>query len=484
MLADKSTNRRGFGSTQVKRWLCALISLATGFSLVACKDEGGTSSPESTKPPPILYVDDSATGAGNGLSWKDAYTSLSKAAGIQVSGQQIWVGEGSYRPSSSQRIPVLVMRAGVEVYGGFAGTETALDQRPVPPLPTVLSGDYFGDDGTKTPPPMGDNSKHVVVGASNARLDGFIVKSGFAYGSYVGDDLGGGMTIQKVSGLVVANVVFEANWSTYHGGGVYIGESHNGPSAVVMINVDVNNNVGYGTVNGAGMYIWGSSVVVRGGTFSGNTTTGNGGGLFVSGSNLTLASVTFRGNSADRGGGMFATMGSPILTNVAFHDNNAIIGGAMHNESYSTPILTNVSFLGNSASNSGGALANNNFSNTVLNNIAFFGNTDQFGISDSVDTINSQTTVNYSCTEQAFTGTGNVILTTNPFQPAVTGELFLDQLSTCVDGGSEVAANDVTYGFTSVGLPHWSKMTTDSAGALDTDDVTANDVDRGCHYHP
>ena len=41
--------------------------------------------------PTVLHVKASATGANNGTSWTDAYTSLQSALGAASSGQQIWV---------------------------------------------------------------------------------------------------------------------------------------------------------------------------------------------------------------------------------------------------------------------------------------------------------------------------------------------------------------------------------------------------------
>ncbi len=68
------------------------------------------------------YVDDDAATGGDGTTWSTAYDSLSTALTTVQSGDQIWVAAGTY-------VGNFTLALGVEVYGGFNGTETELAQR-------------------------------------------------------------------------------------------------------------------------------------------------------------------------------------------------------------------------------------------------------------------------------------------------------------------------------------------------------------------
>ncbi|MBI5296809.1 MAG: S-layer homology domain-containing protein [Chloroflexi bacterium] len=223
-------------------------------------------------------------------SWEDA-CELSYALPLAASGQEIWVKAGVYKPTGgTDRAATFQLKDGVAVYGGFAGTETARDQRGLAANVTILSGDIdnndINTDGNNVNETYadisGNNSYHVVRGASGATLDGFIVTGGKANGA-LPDNLGGGMFNWPDSNPIITNVTFIGN-SALTGGGM------------------ANN--------------WYSSP--------------------------TLTNVTFSGNSAIYGGGMANDTSSPTLTNVTFSGNaGTTAGGGMSNQA-SSPTLKNV----------------------------------------------------------------------------------------------------------------------------------------------
>jgi len=129
-----------------------------------------------------IYVKHNASGANNGTSWADAYTDLQTAITNAVSGDHIWVAAGTYKPTATaSRDIYFEIPNGVELYGGFAGTETDTSQRTDYGAgganETILSGDIgTQDDNT-------DNSYHVVYiddASSTIKLNGLTISHGCA----------------------------------------------------------------------------------------------------------------------------------------------------------------------------------------------------------------------------------------------------------------------------------------------------------------
>lgn len=243
----------------------------------------------------VIYVDaDATSGANDGSSWVDAFTDLQDAPAAATSGDEIWVAEGTYRPTTgTDRTISFQLVEGVAFYGGFSGTETSRGERDWTVYGTTLSGD-IGAAGNKS-----DNSYHVVVAASNATLDGFTVSAGNADGSSP-DDRGGGMYSSGAGGLAVVDCEFSGNTAGY-GGGTY-GVSPAGCSFS-------NNTAG----RGGGMY--GGSATDC--TFSGNMATEDGGAMHGG----SATSCTFRGNRASGFAG--AIYDATSATNCTFLGNSA-----------------------------------------------------------------------------------------------------------------------------------------------------------------
>ena len=293
-----------------------------------------------------IYLDQDAPGpAHDGSSWASAYTDLQDALDAASIGDEIWVADGTYKPTSgAERTATFQMKSGVAIYGGFGGygiSETLRTERDWAANETILSGD-IGAPGDSS-----DNSYHVVTGSGvpgSAVLDGFTISGGNADGADSHNN-GGGM-YNDAGSPTLANVTFSDNSATYYGGGMY---------------------------NGAG-----SNATLTDVTFSGNSTDYHGGGMVNDNASPTLTGVTFSGNGAAvGGGGMHNVFGSsPTLTNVTFSGNSANNdGGGMHNWSNSSPTLTNVTFSGNSATNHGGGMYNGAGSNPALTNCILWGNT-------------------------------------------------------------------------------------------------------------
>ena len=332
--------------------------------------------------PTRFYVRAGATGANTGFSWTDAFTDLQSALNYFCSGSdltEIWVATGVYRPTATtNRSLSLAMKNGIAIYGGFAGSETALSQRVLTsPSSSTLSGN-IGDPATTA-----DNSYHVIsnpVGlTTTAVLDGFVITGGMANGSVSPDGQGGGMcnngngTGNSCSPLI-RNCLFQANSAT-SGGAIY--------------------NAGYSGGS--------SSTLIRNCLFQANSAT-FGGAIYNAGysygsSSPSLANCSFQANSAtNQGGAIF---------------NDGSIGGS------SSPSLTNCSFQANSATNQGGAMYNVSFqgsSSPSLTNCVVWGNGGAKTFSNNQGAF---ITTRYSFFESSVTGynagTGNLTATTSPF---------------------------------------------------------------------
>ncbi len=132
-----------------------------------------------------IYVDIDAIGNNDGTSWENAYTNLRNAINNAEPGVQIWVAEGTYTPADANgdRTYTFFMKNGFQVYGGFQGNETSINQRDWLAHPTILSGDLNGDDNENidfSESTRSENSYSVVTikGEDGIILNGFIIEGG------------------------------------------------------------------------------------------------------------------------------------------------------------------------------------------------------------------------------------------------------------------------------------------------------------------
>jgi hypothetical protein len=245
----------------------------------------------------VIYVNHAATGNNNGTSWTSAYTSLQTAITAAVSGDQIWVAKGTYKPSSAysltntSRYYHFEMKEGVAIYGGFAGTETTTADRTSFGVEqtneTILSGDV-GTVGNNN-----DNCTHVIYNpatlalTNNAVIDGFTITGGRAYTS-PSHTFGGGMYNCSSSPTLV-NITFISNEANF-GGAIY-----NLNSSPRLINVAIiSNSAGYG----GGIYNSSSSPTLINVTIAANTALGDGGGVYNKTSAPVFSNSILWGNIA------------------------------------------------------------------------------------------------------------------------------------------------------------------------------------------
>lgn len=284
----------------------------------------------------IYYVSSQATDTGDGSSWANA-TTLTKALDKAVAGDQIWVqGFETLTGNNLYVAPKegFAVKSGVQLYGGFAGTESRLSQRVTLGKPyqlkyrSVLSGDILKNDtvgsvdlifpanGTRS-----DNATHVLSvnldptqdsGNNNTYptvINGFSIGNGQAAGT--GDaGKGGGIYVygdnSKGGVFRIERCFLISNYAT-QGGAVYVDasvKSVNGETSLINQSVVYNNAAGDRAAvenQAGGIYLAGEATVVNTSIFN----NGNGGVRLSSGSkvvNATIARNTGAGVDMTAGG--------------------------------------------------------------------------------------------------------------------------------------------------------------------------------------
>ena len=271
----------------------------------------------------IYYV--SPTGTGDGSSWANTM-SLEKALTTAKAGDQIWV-QGFDQIDNSNKLYIVpesmkatgfTLNSGVQLYGGFAGTETSINDRETLGKPyqlryrTVLSGDIGMNDAvdntnlifpantTRT-----DNAAHVLSinmapssGSNNNAyptvVNGFSIGGGQADGA---NEYGGGIYISgdntNGGGIFRIERCFFVNNYATQGGAIYVDaevQNRNNNESLINQCVVYNNAAGEraAVVNaGGGIYLAGQATVVNSSIFNNE----NGGLRLSTGSKVINATV-------------------------------------------------------------------------------------------------------------------------------------------------------------------------------------------------
>jgi hypothetical protein len=268
-----------------------------------------------------------ANGTATGLcsvastDWANACGNLQAAINAAQDGDQIWVASGNYLPvqdKSGNTNPInkkeltFVIKSGVKIYGGFAGNETSLSQRPHTADKTILSG--FLPSGTGL-------HVHTVVSIDNANrntlLDRFTITNGQAAGSISG----GGMVI-TASTATISNCFITHNSASGAGGGVYINNA-----SPVLVNCGIYYNAAQ---QGGGVAVNNASPSLVNCTITKNIASATGGGLYSQASatpaiyNSILWGNTGANNAMDN---ISAVNSTPVAGNSIITQASGIFAG-------------------------------------------------------------------------------------------------------------------------------------------------------------
>ena len=395
----------------------------------------------------IRYVRPFYYGSGTGADWANSYGNLHVAIDASVSGDEIWVAAGTYRPTRNTgnaasifiQSRVFMLKSGVKIYGGFAGTETMLSQRNVQTNPTILSGDHFGNDYLTGSGAIynfynnTENSTLVVaaVACDNATLDGFTIKGGNGVGS-VPNQFGfhafyhtspityvlfadcGGLYAESSSSLVVKNCTFTENYAVNGGAGVTLIDN----TSPTMENCTFFRNA---SNYGAGLYCANNTVTLRNNIFLENNAFGTGTG----------------GTSGGTGGGLYLkNAGSSTVQNCVFYKNAAVKGAGTHCLNNSS-VFTNCTFANNEATNQGHAIDVFGPNVPTFNNCIVWGSTASGIISPSSLTISN------SVVKGGYAGTGNT--DNNPKFKSVSNAIGTDGIWRTADDGLQLGFCSAAY---------------------------------------
>lgn len=273
-----------------------------------------------------VYVNSNASGGTeSGNSWTNAVKNLVDVfSAVKTNNdiKEIWVAKGTYYPSlTSNRDDFLqITRNNFKVYGGFAGTETALSQRNISENVTILSGD-IGTLGSAT-----DNSYHImIIDAETAdidnstQIDGFTFQDanaslGSIYNNYAPRYSGSAILIYPSdfnNSPTISNNIFKNN-TQFQTGAVEVESNNTGSNFTKIENCSFFNN--YAKYAGGAISVF-------------NYNTG-------SPQNVQIADCIFEGNSVDNasqggtnggvGGAVFVYGGGDVLINRSRFINNII----------------------------------------------------------------------------------------------------------------------------------------------------------------
>jgi hypothetical protein len=356
-------------------------------------------SAQTSLPPPIplpiplpgssgpIHVSPTGSPTGDGKSWAQAVDDVQHAAKLaaQTTGKEIWIAAGTYKHAGSIDLGGYALK----LYGGFAGTETQLDQRDPEANVTVLDGG--GSYGVLTLPDA--HGPDTVI-------DGLTVRNGSA-------ERGGGLYTYAGS-PTLRNLVFEGNKAQ--------------PTPIGSLS----------NADGGAIYCYSGSPLIERCRFLKNEAADDGGALYLySGSPVIRDCVFEQSIAKGDGGAVWCYEGAASLWNCAirlsFASGN---GGAIW--CYDAPLdVLHATLVENSAS--GGAAIESAQGLAVVRNSIVYAN-----LSFSSPAISGGPVVTYSCVEGGYAGAGNVSGAPLLADPS-TGDFTPGSGSPCLDAADSSA---------------------------------------------
>jgi hypothetical protein len=284
------------------------------------------------------YVKPDGNDADDGLSWETARASIMGALDVaNPRVDQIFVAQGDY----SITIPIIPL-PGINVYGGFAGNETSLEERPHLTFGKTATGRASVLDAHSS-----ENELRRVIHqqgplTTETIYDGFVIQNGFATDQSVGGE-GGGVYLDINGHLNNCTV---SGCRSLLGGGVYCKQDATVSNCYITDNRALGKGGGIACSNGSqavNCYIVNNvSDVEAGGAYAGrdgskgsalincviaNNTAVLGGGVYCSIAGIVNCTIV-NNRATENGGGLLAYANYPVLINTILWGNTKSVDGA------------------------------------------------------------------------------------------------------------------------------------------------------------
>ncbi|MBQ4547928.1 MAG: right-handed parallel beta-helix repeat-containing protein [Bacteroidales bacterium] len=389
----------------------------------------------------IIYVTTTGAGSKNGSSWDNATPYLNVAlseTSTMATKPTVWVAAGTYKGDGIST-NAFTMTEGVNVYGGFAGTETSLEQRDAATNVTILDGQgtqrvlYQDKDYTETTAAVWDgftiqngggilNGRGAYIKAYATLRNCIITKNGCDTLSSNNDRKGGGVYVDDGTleyCQIFDNHIISTTNAKVYGGGVFMTEGQI-LNCEIYDNECIETSPNVSTADGGGVYIenHSSSKISRieNCNIHDNNTSGAGGGVFVRPYNTNykteVINCRIENNIAEEnGGGVFMTNSTTMIGCIIANNTATANGGGVYVGDSKNNQIINCSVVNNTTAASGGGISSLYYP-TITNTIVW-GNKRGTSSSQLYFNGSSQPTITYSAIEGGFAGTGNINLSSD-----------------------------------------------------------------------
>lgn len=312
----------------------------------------------------IVYVVEGGAGTMTGESWANAMGSLQDAIQIAaMNNAKVWVAAGTYYGNVTSE-NAFVMKPGVNVYGGFAGTEAPdfdLSQRDFAANASVLDGQYR----QRVLMQYGHYTANTAV-----VWDGFTIQNGRVNGDGAGVYMRGYATLRNctVQNNMIASV--NATSNTLYGAGVCARGDANKVAVISNCKIAYNGYANISNGYGGGIYTYYTNVDHT--EISHNTATNRGGGGYLSSYSTFSNCLIFDNTAQNFGGGLFLQYNQCSIINCDIVNNTTTYSGTSTDytggiySSYAEPVLTNCIVWGNKK-----GFMVNNFNRTDMTNVTY-----------------------------------------------------------------------------------------------------------------